>query len=93
MLESSPATAASFVPSLLELILCQLLFFGVPVHSVHDRPESVDVQMPPLSTTAASFTPSLHDVISCQFSNVAVLRTDLSVHDRPESQDVQMLPP
>jgi len=77
------------MPSLLELILFQLV--SMPVHSVHDCPESVDVQMPPPSTTAASFTPSLHDVISCHF--LAVPRTDLSVHDCPESQDVQMLPP
>ena len=85
------STAASFVPSLLEVIPLQYRSGNLclPLHSVHDCPESVDVQMPPRLTTAASFVPSLLDVIAVHSS---MPPNDLNVHDCPESQDVQMPP-
>ena len=61
------STAASFVPSLLEAMSSQS--FGAPPTdlSVHERPESQDVQIWPSHTPAASFAPSLLDAIAIQF--------------------------
>ena len=53
------------VPSLDEVIECQLLPLPVEVFSVHVAPESVEVQMFPTST-AASLVPSLDEVMDCQ---------------------------
>ena len=55
------------MPSLLEAIACQSFFVPSTDLSVHNLPESVDVQMLPFSTAAASFVPSLLDVIALQF--------------------------
>ena len=61
------STAASFVPSLLEAMSSES--FGAPPTdlSVHERPESQDVQILPSHTPAASFAPSLLDAIATQF--------------------------
>ena len=56
-------TAASFIPSLLDVILVQAFVPPVNVFSTQFTPESVLVQILPLRTTAASFVPSLLDVI------------------------------
>jgi len=65
------ATAASFVPSLLEAIPLQ--YCGSTDLFVHDSPESEDVQISPSTgsvkpslETAASFIPSLLDAIALQ---------------------------
>ena len=90
MLPRPNTTAASFVPSLLEAIAYQDIGEGDVVRlSVHDPPESVDVQMLPSKPTAASFAPPLLEAMADHFCGAP---TDLSVHERPESQDVQRPP-
>ena len=76
--------AASFVPSLDDVISHQVCGLAL---GVHVSPESVDVQMFPPSTTAASLVPSLDIMMPRQTRVVA-----LGVHVSPESVDVQMFP-
>ena len=78
--------AANFLPSLLKATSRKAIG-ALPNLSVHDCPESVDVQIVPPMTTAASFVPSLLEAIPLQ--EYLSLR-NLSVHDCPESVDVQM---
>ena len=66
--ELSNVTAASFVPSLDEVMEFQAFVLpGEAVFSVHVAPESVEVQMFPFRTTAASLVPSLEEVMEYQF--------------------------
>ena len=66
--ELSNVTAASFVPSLDEVMDFQAFVLpGEAVFSVHVAPESVEVQMFPFRTTAASLVPSLEEVMEYQF--------------------------
>ena len=59
-------TAASFVPSLEEVMPNQDFVLPTDVSSVQVAPESADVQMFPPLTTAASFVPSLEEVMPRQ---------------------------
>ena len=61
-------TAASLVPSLDEVMDAHSFVLpGEAVFSVHVAPESVEVQMFPLSTMAASLVPSLDEAMERQF--------------------------
>ena len=64
------AQAASLVPSA-ELVI-PLQFLGPPVLviSIHDLPESEEIQMLPPVTTAACLTPSLDELTDLQLCTV-----------------------
>ena len=77
-------TAASFVPSLLDVMEAQ---FPDPalVCSVQLAPESVDVWMRPPDSTAAKFVPSLLEVMDFQYRRPEFV---CAVQLAPESVDV-----
>merc|ERR1719183_1323032 len=87
---SKPATAASLVPSLEEVMSTHWFVAPTDVSSVQVAPESVEVQMFSPLATAASLVPSLEEVMPYQ-SFVAV--DVISVQVAPESLEVQMFPP
>ena len=66
--------------------------FALPmkVYSVHESPESVEVQMFPPQTTAASLVPSLDEVMELHCFPLPVEL--FSVHVAPESVEVQIFP-
>jgi hypothetical protein len=85
------STAASFKPSLEEVIDVQRFMVPAGMLSVQVAPESADVHMLPLKTPAPSFVPSLEEVMRIQYF---ALPTDVSsVQVAPESADVQMFSP
>ena len=84
-MDPKKTTAASFVPSLLDVIDLQLLA-PAPVWAVQVTPESREVQMdPPFPTTAASFVPSLLDVSDDQLRSPVLV---CSIQVTPESVEV-----
>ena len=84
-------TAASFVPSLEEVMLCQISSMpSTEVSSVQSVPEFVEVQIFPPQTTAASLVPSLEEVMLYQ---ALWLPTEVtSVQVVPELVEVQIFP-
>ena len=87
-----PATAASLVPSLEDVIPYQYCPLPTEVSLVQVNPESVDVQMfPPQHTsTAASLVPSLEIVMPVHSFEIPT--DESSVHVAPESWETQIFP-
>jgi hypothetical protein len=59
-------TAAILLPSLEEAMDCHTFGLSSGVRSVHETPESSEVQMPPLQTPAARYTPSVEEATESQ---------------------------
>ena len=82
-------TAASFVPSLEDVIPNQSRCPPPMTCSIHVTPESVEVKMFPPLTTAATIFPSLEEVILQKFWVPAPV---CALQLPPESEEVQTLP-
>jgi hypothetical protein len=85
------STAASFKPSLEEVMDDQPFAVPAGMLSVQVAPESADVQKFPGQIVAASFVPSLEEVMT--FQRFALPTDVSSVQVAPESADVQMFSP